>query len=184
MDILSLCSQAAGNGHASDIFLVPGARAAYKINGEVTPLEGEILTPDDTGALVRQIYALANHRDMERLMDSGDDDFSFSLAGVGRFRCNAFRQRGSLAMVLRIMAFGIPDPGDAAHPPGGAAPGGVPQGHGAGHRRRRQRQIHHPGLHGGPDQPPLPGPYHHHRGPHRVYPPAREQHRHPAGGGA
>ena len=117
MDILSLCSQAAGNGHASDIFLVPGARAACKINGEVTPLGGEVLTPEDTGALVRQIYAMAGHRDMERLMDTGDDDFSFSLAGVGRFRCNAFRQRGSLAMVLRIMDFGIPDPETLHIPP-------------------------------------------------------------------
>ena len=39
-----------------------------------------------------------------------DDDFSFALAGLGRFRVNIFRQRGSLAAVIRVIRFGIPDP--------------------------------------------------------------------------
>ena len=42
-------------------------------------------------------------------MDTGDDDFSFSIVGMGRFRCNAYKQRGSLAAVLRVVAFELPD---------------------------------------------------------------------------
>ncbi|MEG2429954.1 MAG: ATPase, T2SS/T4P/T4SS family, partial [Oscillospiraceae bacterium] len=39
----------------------------------------------------------------------GDDDFSFSISGLGRFRCNAYKQRGSLACVIRIVAIDLPD---------------------------------------------------------------------------
>ena len=46
---------------------------------------------------------------METLLATGDDDFSFSVAGLGRFRCNAYKQRGSLSAVLRVVAFGLPD---------------------------------------------------------------------------
>jgi twitching motility protein PilT len=47
---------------------------------------------------------------MERLLADGDDDFSFSVPGVGRFRANTFRQRGSLAAVVRVVMFDLPDP--------------------------------------------------------------------------
>ena len=42
-------------------------------------------------------------------MSSGDDDFSFAVPGLSRFRVNAYRQRGSYAMVIRVVAFDIPD---------------------------------------------------------------------------
>ena len=59
---------------------------------------------------------------MERLDREGDDDFSFGLANMGRFRCSAFKQRGTLAAVLRVVPFHLPDPKALPHPRGGAEP--------------------------------------------------------------
>lgn len=65
--------------------------------------------PADTLLLLKQVYEL-DGRNTQRLLSHGDDDFSFSVHGVGRFRCNAYRQRNSMAMVLRIVSFTLPDP--------------------------------------------------------------------------
>ncbi len=65
--------------------------------------------PSDTERLLRSIYELADNRSMEILLACGDDDFSFSIPNLGRFRCNAYKQRGSLAAVLRVVAFELPD---------------------------------------------------------------------------
>jgi twitching motility protein PilT len=55
---------------------------------------------------------MAGNRSMEKLMKTGDDDFSFAIPGISRFRMNAYRQRGSLAAVIRVIAFEIPKPED------------------------------------------------------------------------
>ena len=93
----------------SDIFIVPGARVTCKVKGQMVPLSEEIYKPDDTAKLVREAYDLAK-RDIKRLNEEGDDDFSFSLAGLSRFRCNAYFQRGTMAATCRMVAFGLPDP--------------------------------------------------------------------------
>ena len=49
-------------------------------------------------------------------METGDDDFSFSIPGVSRFRVNAYKQRGSLAAVIRVIAFRLPDPAELSIP--------------------------------------------------------------------
>ena len=93
---------------ASDILLIPGLPAAYKISGVITR-EGERLLPDALDALVREAYSLAGNRSMDRLERTGDDDFSFAVAHLSRFRVNALRQRGSLALVIRVVSFSLPD---------------------------------------------------------------------------
>lgn len=93
----------------SDVFIVPGSYVRLKVAGEVQPLLDTVLKPDDTKRLIRQVYEL-DHRDMEHLIEQGDDDFSFSVSGVGRFRCNAYQQRNSLAMVLRVVSLVLPNP--------------------------------------------------------------------------
>jgi len=93
----------------SDVFIIPGSCVRLKVAGEVQPLLSTVLKPDDTKRLIRQVYELDN-RDMDRLTEHGDDDFSFSVSGVGRFRCNAYQQRNSLAMVLRVVTLSLPDP--------------------------------------------------------------------------
>lgn len=92
---------------ASDILLVAGLPVAYKVNGLINR-EGEKLFPEELEALVECAYTLAG-RPMERLQKMGDDDFSFAVPGLSRFRVNALRQRGSLAMVIRTVGFTLPD---------------------------------------------------------------------------
>lgn len=93
---------------ASDILLIPGLPVAYKISG-VIGREGERLFPDDLSALVDEAYALSGGRSRERLDRTGDDDFSFAIPKLSRFRVNALRQRGSLALVIRVVSFTLPD---------------------------------------------------------------------------
>ena len=93
---------------ASDLFFVAGGSASAKVEGQIMPLDDERLLPPKTEELLRAIYGLAG-RDMDGFLARGDDDFSFSVRGVARFRVNAYRQRGSMAAVVRVVAFEIPD---------------------------------------------------------------------------
>lgn len=98
---------------ASDIFVVAGLPLSYKAGGQQVRTDTDRLMPADTLDVVQQIYQLAG-RDVRHFMenDQHDDDFSFSIAGMGRFRANTFRQRGSAAAVIRVIPFGLPDPKD------------------------------------------------------------------------
>ena len=93
---------------ASDLFLVPGGSVSIKRDGQLCPLEAERLMPDRSALLVEEIYRLAE-RDADEFIRTGDDDFSFSVPGLARFRVNAYRQRGSRAAVIRVVSFSIPD---------------------------------------------------------------------------
>ncbi len=95
--------------HGSDLFLVPGAKAVAKVKGEFVPLTEERLMPNDTEALIREVYRLAN-REETSLQKNGDDDFSFAVRDLSRFRCSIYHQRGTLAATLRLVTFGLPDP--------------------------------------------------------------------------
>ena len=92
----------------SDIFVIPGSPISLKRGGEIFAITSERVMPDSSRELLEQIYQLAS-RDIHALQEKGDDDFSFSVKGAGRFRCNAYKQRSSLAAVLRIVTFGLPD---------------------------------------------------------------------------
>ncbi|MBQ3030971.1 MAG: Flp pilus assembly complex ATPase component TadA, partial [Anaerotignum sp.] len=93
---------------ASDLFLVAGGAACEKVEGHIRPMDGERLLPPETEKLVSEIYTFAK-RPMTQFLEKGDDDFSFSVPGLARFRVNAYRQRGSFAAVIRVVAFEIPD---------------------------------------------------------------------------
>ena len=95
---------------ASDIFIVAGLPLSYKKKGVFVEESSEKLMPGDTLVLITGIYELAGGRDMSRLQKTGDDDFSFAIKGVARFRINAYKQRGSLSAVIRVITFMIPDP--------------------------------------------------------------------------
>ena len=75
--------------HASDIFIIAGRPLSVKIDGKLSTY-GEKLMPADTDALIRQIYQLANNRNIDPFLNTGDDDFSFSVPGLSRFRVNAY----------------------------------------------------------------------------------------------
>lgn len=108
MELTELLKKAFELG-GSDVFIVPGAQVMAKANGALIPLSEGRLKPDESEELVREAYELA-HRDMGQLRQDGDDDFSFSLKQLSRFRCNAYYQRNSIAATCRTVAFGLPDP--------------------------------------------------------------------------
>ncbi len=113
---------------------------------------GRSISPGDTEELIRAIYELDRQRSLDALLNSGDDDFSFSVSGLGRFRCSAYKQRSSLSAVLRIVSFSLPD-ADALHiPPAVLDLCGRQKRADPDHRGGRQRQIHHPRLYDRPDQ--------------------------------
>ena len=105
----------AANQHASDIFIIAGRPLSIKVDGHLTDY-GERLMPDDTKQILECIYQMANNRDINHLLNTGDDDFSFSVPGLSRFRINAYKQRGSLAAVIRVIAFQLPDPSELSIP--------------------------------------------------------------------
>lgn len=95
--------------NASDIFIVAGLPVSYRINDIIEKQNDSKLLPADTAALVEQIYEMAGQRDMSRFKKRGDDDFSFAIPGLSRFRVNAYMQRGTMAAVVRVITFQLPD---------------------------------------------------------------------------
>ncbi len=90
---------------ASDLHLQVDAPPMIRINGIMRATESEVLTPDDTAEIVRQIAPEHRRRELE---ESGSTDFSYSLPGEAHFRVNAFRQQGTLAIVFRLIGLAIP----------------------------------------------------------------------------
>ena len=114
MKLQEILEQAVRDEDVSDVFLVAGLPVTMKRNGVQTRLDMPALMPKDIGELVEQIYT-EGRRTRTRLETGEDDDFSLSMSRRdnfpgGRFRVNVFRQRGSLAAVIRVIRFELPDP--------------------------------------------------------------------------
>ena len=92
--------------HASDIFIIAGRPLSIKTDGRLSTY-GDRLMPEQTSEILEAIYQMANNRDISRLHNTGDDDFSMAIPGLSRFRVNTYRQRGSLAAVIRIISFNL-----------------------------------------------------------------------------
>jgi len=92
---------------ASDVHFKAGEPVLMRIKGSLCPLRVARLTPDAT----QRIFEALRPRHLAALAASELEelDFSFALAGTGRFRVNVFRQRGSLALVIRVIPNKIPD---------------------------------------------------------------------------
>lgn len=95
---------------ASDVFIVPGLPASYRKKGIIRRISDEKLMPPQTRAFVEEIYALSDNRDINKLEGKGDDDFSFAIKGMSRFRVSAYKQRNSLSAVVRVITFQLPTP--------------------------------------------------------------------------
>lgn len=94
---------------ASDIFIIAGLPVTYKVKGAQQRSQDGIMKPVTIQPLIDEIYTAAR-RSKDAFEKGTDDDFSFSVPDLGRFRVNIFRQRGSVAAVIRVIRFGIPDP--------------------------------------------------------------------------
>ena len=106
-EVLDYLKRAVNDG-ASDLFLIAGGPVSEKQDKHLIPISEGRVFPKETSLLLSQLYAQAG-RSMDGFLSRGDDDFSFSVPGLARFRVNAYRQRGSLAAVVRVVAFDIPN---------------------------------------------------------------------------
>src|SRR5215213_210225 len=95
-DLLRLCLDEGG----SDIHLSVGAPPAVRLRGQLIKLELRPLTAEDTEALARSITSEAN---LHRANTDGSVDFGLTFRGDSRFRVSLYRQKGTLAMVLRLI---------------------------------------------------------------------------------
>ena len=100
--------------HASDLHITVGVRPKCRISGTLYEMDGfEKLTPAMTKELVESMF---NEKQKKTMEATGEVDFAYTDTRVGRFRVNAFHQRGSYAAVLRIVASDIPTPEDLGVP--------------------------------------------------------------------
>ena len=99
---------AAGPG-VSDLIFSPGRPAQVEKHGELVAvvLDVPFLRPDDTARIAHDLIG-SNDQALHGLKEQGACDLSYSLADVGRFRVNIFKQRGSHAIVMRVIAARIP----------------------------------------------------------------------------
>ena len=107
MDLMEYLKRAVAD-KASDLFIVAGGPVSEKLEKRISSISAERIFPRETEELIRQVYSVAK-RPMDRYMEEGDDDFSFSVPSLARFRVNVYRQRGSMAAVIRVVAFDIPN---------------------------------------------------------------------------
>lgn len=106
---LRLILEQAISEKASDVFIVSGLPVSFRKDGVIKRINEERLLPPDTEALLTEIYQHAGDRDLRILNEDGDDDFSFAIQGLSRFRVSAYKQRGALSAVIRIITFDLPD---------------------------------------------------------------------------
>lgn len=100
---------------ASDLHLTVGVPPYVRVKGELQPLaEFPVLTVDHLEALLDVVLP---DKFRQRFEDTGDVDRSFGVAGVGRFRLNAFRQRGSAAFCFRVIKPEVPSLDTLGLPP-------------------------------------------------------------------
>lgn len=94
------------------MFIVAGHPVSFKVHGHFVDDSEERMLPADTHRLISEMYALAGRSEEVKVSLTGDDDLSFAIPGVARFRANMYKQRGSLSAVVRVISFTLPDPED------------------------------------------------------------------------
>jgi twitching motility protein PilT len=101
--------------NAPDLLLTAKAAPQIRVGGVFVPIEGTApLTPADVETLLREV---TNEEKYQRFVDTREFDSSFGIEGLSRFRLNAFYQRGSMAMAIRMIPFDIPQIDSLGLPP-------------------------------------------------------------------
>jgi twitching motility protein PilU len=90
---------------ASDVYLSAHAPALIKINGQCVPINSQTLPSDAPKNLLAEVLS---PQQMEELERTGELNIGFPMAGVGRFRVSAMRQRGTVAAVIRYISVDVP----------------------------------------------------------------------------
>src|SRR5690554_34189 len=113
MDIYEILKKAV-ELKCSDVHISAGMPPVVRKDGNLLPISGEPLSADQTHQFTR---ALLNDEQWEAFQDKGEIDFSLSIAGVHRFRVNAYKQRGSCSLAIRLVNLRIPDFEELGLPP-------------------------------------------------------------------
>ena len=103
----------AKENEASDVHITVGVPPKMRVSGKLVDMNFPKLMQDDANALIKE---LLNQSQAEVLEEKGEVDFSFSIPHVGRYRCNVFRQRGSISAAIRIVGTQIPKPDELGIP--------------------------------------------------------------------
>jgi twitching motility protein PilT len=90
---------------ASDVHLVVSAPAMLRLNHELVPVSGELMTPSEVKKAFESITSEKQQKAFYRELEL---DFAHSISGVGRFRVNASMQRGSIALTVRCLPVKVP----------------------------------------------------------------------------
>ena len=105
MDIFPLLKLAKAKG-ASDLHFVASTPPLFRIDGRLEPVADVApLAPDDIEQAFNQITSERERAEFERRLEL---DFGYTVPGIGRLRCNAARQRGTISLVIRLLSFTIP----------------------------------------------------------------------------
>lgn len=99
---------------ASDIHLSVGVPPVFRVNGELKRQGESILLPEHTDEIAK--HMIPTHL-WDVFQERGELDFSYSLPGVSRFRVNAYRQRSSIALAIRIIPTSVPSMEELQLPP-------------------------------------------------------------------
>lgn len=99
---------------ASDIHLTVGVPPKMRVNGSLYDMDYPVLVASDTMSIAMRIM---NDHHRAKFDEEGEVDMSFSMPEFGRYRVNVFRQRGCVALALRLVAEEIPDPVSLGLPP-------------------------------------------------------------------
>lgn len=108
-----LLHQAVKSG-ASDLHITVGVPPILRINGNLARIEHKVLTVKDTEEL---FFSITKPEQQLYFKEHGEIDFSFAIFGLSRFRVNAFRQRDSTAIVIRVVNETVPTLEELGHPP-------------------------------------------------------------------
>lgn len=101
--------------NASDVHLTVGFQPVFRVNGELTPVNEQVLTSEMLEEMAKQIAGDDKHYQV--LLRDKQVDLAYSLAGVGRFRVNIYTQRGSRAIAVRVVNSRIPGIDELGLPP-------------------------------------------------------------------
>lgn len=101
---------------ASDVHITAGRPTTIRVDGTLRPLDEVKLNPGMIEELLEPVID-GSEGARQQFEEAGEVDFAYAIRGRGRFRVNVFRQRGSMASVMRILPFDIPHPRDLSIPP-------------------------------------------------------------------
>jgi twitching motility protein PilT len=106
-----IASMLAAAPKTSDLIFSPGRAPQVEMNGQLVQLKIKgvgVLSPEDTARIAADLIGRNTHA-VEKLKEEGSCDISYSLPKLSRFRVNVFTQRGSCAIVMRVIASHVPD---------------------------------------------------------------------------